>query len=130
MSGPVTSRSGAILATILVAGAMAVVLAVTTSPVFDLDRHAVPKELVLHLTALLGLAVMLPRWRSLDAGVVESLLGAYLAWSAVSALFATNHWLAFRGWGSFSGFVVLVMARSAARGYRWAIVVGLALAAW
>jgi len=131
MSGPVSSRSGAILAAILVAGAMGVVLVVTTSPVFDLDRHAVPKELVLHLTALLGLAVMLPRWKRLDAGVVESLLGLYVAWSAVSAVFATNHWLAFRSFGiSFSGFIVLVMARSARReGYGWVIVVGLAFAA-
>jgi len=115
----------------LVAGALGVVLAVTTSPVFDLDRHAVPKELVLHLTALFGLAVMLPGWRRLDAGVVECLLGLYVAWSGVSALFATNHWLAFRAFGiSFSGFVVFQMARSARRdGFGWAVVVGLALAA-
>jgi len=115
----------------LVAGALGVVLAVATSPVFDLDRHAVPKELVLHLTALFGLAVMLPGWRRLDAGVVECLLGLYVAWSGVSALFATNHWLAFRAFGiSFSGFVVFQMARSARRdGFGWAVVVGLALAA-
>ena len=131
MSGPVTTRSGAILAALLVAGALGVVLAVTASPVFDLDRHAVPKELALHLAALLGLAVMLPGWRRLDTGVVESLLGLFVVWSGVSAIFATNHWLAFRAFGiSFSGLVVFLMARLARReGYGWAVVVGLALAA-
>ncbi|HKP28367.1 MAG TPA: O-antigen ligase family protein [Gemmatimonadales bacterium] len=131
MSGPATTRSGVILTALLVAGALAVVLVVTTSPVFDLDRHAVPKELVLHATALLGLAVMLPGWRKLDAGVVETLLGLYVVWSGVSALFATNHWLAFRSFGiSFSGLVVFQMARAARRdGLGWAVVVGLALAA-
>jgi len=116
MSGPATTRSGVILTALLVAGALAVVLVVTTSPVFDLDRHAVPKELVLHLTALLGLSVMLPGWRKLDAGVAETLLGLYVVWSGVSALFATNHWLAFRSFGiSFSGFVIFQMARAARR---------------
>ena len=131
MSGPATTRQGVQLTALLVAGALAVVLAVTSSPVFDLDRHAVPKELVLHTTALLGLAVMLPGWRRLDAGVVETMLGLYVAWSGVSALFATNHWLALRAFGlSFSGFVVFQMARSARRdGLGWAVVVGLALAA-
>lgn len=131
MSGPATTRSGVLLTALLVAGALSVVLAVTASPVFDLDRHAVPKELVLHTTALLGLAVLLPGWRRLDAGVVETLLGLYVAWSAVSLLFATNHWLALRAFGiSFSGFVVFQMARGARRaGLGWALVVGLALAA-
>ncbi len=131
MSGPATSRSGFFLTLTLVMGALAVVLAVTTSPIFDLDRHAVPKELALHLTALLGLAVLLPRWRRLDTSVLESLLGVYVLWSAVSAAFATNHWLGFRAWGiSYSGFVVFLMARVARReGYGWTVVVGLALAA-
>lgn len=131
MSGPATTRRGVLLTALLLAGALAVVLVVTTSPVFDLDRHAVPKELVLHATALLGLAVMLPGWRRLDAGVIETLLGLYVVWSGISTLFATNHWLAFRAFGiSFSGFVVFQMARAARRdGLGWAVVVGLALAA-
>ena len=131
MSGPATTRSGVLLTGLLLAGALAVVLVVTTSPVFDLDRHAVPKELALHVTALLGLAVMLPGWRKLDAGVVETLLALYVAWSALSSLFATNHWLAFRAFGvSFSGLVIFQMARAARReGFGWAVVVGLALAA-
>ena len=131
MSGPAATRSGAALTALLALGALAVVLAVTTSPVFDLDRHAVPKELILHVTALFGLAVMLPHWRRVDTGVVEWLLALYVAWSAVSAAFATNHWLALRSFGvTFSGFVVFFMARSARRdGFGWAVVVALAFAA-
>jgi O-antigen ligase len=74
---------------------------------------------------------MLPRWQRIDTGVVEWLLALYVAWSAVSAVFATNHWLAFRSFGiSFSGFVIFLMARSASRdGVGWAVVVALAFAA-
>src|SRR5688572_9621316 len=84
MSGPATTRRGVLLTALLLAGALAVVLVLTTSPVFDLVRHAVPKELVLHATALLGLAVMLPGWRRLDAWVIETLLGLYVVWSRIS----------------------------------------------
>jgi len=111
-------------------GALATVLGLVHSALFDLERHQVPKELALQLTALLGLAVLLPRWRSIEGGVVELLLGGFLAWSALSALFATNHWLAFRSWGvSFASLVVYLMARAAAReGRGRAVAAGLALA--
>ena len=47
---------------ILQAGAIAVVLVVTTLNVFELDRFFVPKELVLHVTAVLaGLLAMRAR---------------------------------------------------------------------
>jgi hypothetical protein len=127
--GATTWRSTA-LALVLVLGMLAAVLALTGSEIFDLDRHAVPKELALHLTALIGLVVLLPGMRRLEAGVVATLLGLYVCWSAFSALFATNHWLAFRSWGiSFAGLVVFVMARRANDGGRGRIVLGgLALA--
>ena len=123
--------TGLALAVILCAGALAVVLVATPSPIFDLDRHAVPKELVLHLTALAGLILLLPGWRWVEAGMVEWLLALYLGWSALSGLFAENYWLVFRAWGvSFAGLVVFLMARNAKRaGYgRW-VLVGLATAA-
>jgi O-antigen ligase len=48
--------------------------------------------------------------------MVDLLLVAWVAWSAVTALLATNHWLALRGWAiSFSGAVVYAAARAAAR---------------
>lgn len=117
MSSPAAAPwRGRILALILGSAALAVVLAVMSSPIFDLDRHAVPKELVLHVTAWLGLVILVPRWRWLEAGMVEWLLGLYVAWSAVSALLAANHWIAFRAWGvSFAGLVVYEMARAARR---------------
>ena len=119
------------LAGLLGVGALGVVLALVQSDLFDLDRHAAAKELALHLTALLGLVVLLPRWRRVTAGAVEVLLAAFLAWSAVTALLATNHWLAFRSWSlTFSGVVIFLMAREAARQGRGRMVAaGLAFAA-
>ena len=119
------------LAGLLSLGALGVVLALVQSELFDLDRHAAAKELALHLTALLGLILLLPRWRRIEAGAVDVLLAAFLTWSAVTALLATNHWLAFRSWSvTFSGFVIYLMAREAARHGRGRMVAtGLAFAA-
>jgi len=110
------TRRGVALALLLGLGALGVVLALQVSDLFDLDRHALPKELALHLTAVLCLAVLLPRWGRIRLGVVDLLLVAWVGWSAISALLATNHWLALRAWGiSFSGVVVFLAARAAAR---------------
>lgn len=107
---------GLALALLLALGAGGVVLALMHSRLFDLERHTVPKELALHLTALLGLVVLLPRWREVRPTAVDALMVAWVWWSAVSALLATNHWLALRAWGvTFSGAVVYAMARWAAR---------------
>ena len=43
-------------------GAIAIVLVASTLTVFDLDRFIVPKELVLHITAVL--AALFAYWRS------------------------------------------------------------------
>jgi O-antigen ligase len=81
---------------ILQTGAIAVILAVTTFHVFELDRFFVPKELVLHLAAALaGLLAIRALWR-MSVTRVDLLLAGYLALSALSALFATNRWLAIR----------------------------------
>lgn len=121
---------GGVLAALLGLGALGTALALVHSALFDLDRHSVPKELALHLTALLGLLVLLPRWRRVEAGIVEVLLAGWLGWSALAALFASNHWLAVRSWGvSFAGLVVYLMARTAAReGRARMVAAGLALA--
>jgi len=128
---PRQRRRASGLAGLLGVGALGVVLALVQSDLFDLDRHAAAKELALHLTALLGLVVLLPRWRRVEAGAVELMLAAFLTWSAVTALLATNHWLAFRSWSvTFSGFVIFLMAREAARQGRGRMVAaGLAFAA-
>src|SRR5258705_9523533 len=81
---------------VLQIGAIAVILAVTTFHAFELDRFFVPKELVLHLAAVLaGLFVIGALWR-MSITRVDLLLAGYLALSALSALLATNRWLAFR----------------------------------
>jgi O-antigen ligase len=81
---------------VLQTGAIAVILAVTTFHAFELDRFFVPKELVLHLAAALaGLMVMHALWR-MNVTRVDLLLAGYLALTALSALMATNRWLAFR----------------------------------
>jgi len=120
-----------ILAGLLVVGAFAVVLAGVTAPLFDLDRHAVPKELVLHLTALLALPMLAWSIRRIHLTVPEYLLVAWLCWSGVSAIFAENHWLAWRALGiSMSGAVIFWMARRAAdAGQDRLVLAGLATAA-
>lgn len=98
---------------ILQAGALAVVLAVSTLTLFDLDRFFVPKELVLHAAALLaGLFAMRAIGRA-PFTRVDLLLAGYLAWSALSALFATNRWLGMRALAiSASGVLVFWTARA------------------
>lgn len=123
---PRLSFVGWILALLLALGALGVVLAGIRSPLFDLDRYQVPKELVLHATALLLLLFLLPSWRRVQLGIVDVLLAAALAWAALSALLANNHWLALRGFGlSFSAFVVYLAARRLARGGRGMLVVAI-----
>src|SRR5437588_6677553 len=81
---------------VLQIGAIAVILAVTTFHAFELDRFFVPKELVLHLAAALaGLVTIGALWR-MNVTRVDLLLAGYLALSALSALPATNRWLAMR----------------------------------
>jgi O-antigen ligase len=97
---------------VLQAGAIAVVLAASTYTLFDLDRFLVPKELVLHVTALLaGLFAI----RRLRAGSNDRLLLGFLALSAVSALFATNHWLGLRALTLSASAILIFFAARAAR---------------
>ncbi|HEU4886593.1 MAG TPA: O-antigen ligase family protein [Thermoanaerobaculia bacterium] len=94
-------------------GAVAIVAAVATLHVFELDRFFVPKELVLHLTALIAgyAAVRVSMTR------VDRLLALFLLVSAVSALFATNPWLAVRAVAvSVSGVVLFWIARALREG--------------
>jgi len=92
---------------VLQLGAIAVVLAVTTDRAFDLDRFFVPKELVLHLTALLAGLLAFAAIRRAGVARADRLLAAYVGLSAVSALFATNHWLGFRALAVSASSVLL-----------------------
>jgi O-antigen ligase len=112
------SAAGRWIALLLAVGACAVVLAATPYDGFDLDRHAVPKELALHLTALLaGAAAWFTRRRAGAPALarLDQYLALYLAWCTASFLFTTNHWLGFRGLAlSASGLVCYWAARQAA----------------
>ena len=77
-------------------GAFAVVLAALPYKLFDLDRFFVPKELALILAATIVSVVLLARARALSLSRTDQLLALWLTFSAASALFATNWWLAER----------------------------------
>lgn len=84
-------------------GAVACVLVVTTLHAFELDRFFVPKELVLHATALF--AGLLVARASRDR--VDVFLTLFLLVSAASGLFAQNPWLAMRAFAISASSVVL-----------------------
>src|SRR5947207_513643 len=89
---------------VIVIGAIAAVLVAVPWTVFDLDRFLVPKELVLHLTALIAGALTLRRMRA------DRLLIAFLVLSALSAVLAQNKWLGFRALAISASSVVLFWA--------------------
>lgn len=101
---------------ILQAGAVAVVVAAAPFKAFDLDRFFVPKELVLHVVALAATLLCLARARRLALGRADQLIGLFLAVSVLSALFATNWWLAGRAVAvSLSSAAIFWSARSVSR---------------
>jgi O-antigen ligase len=97
-------------------GAVGVVLAALPYRTFELDRYFVPKELVLHSVAVVVALVGLVRMRRLELARIDEALLLFLGLGLVSALFATNHWLAIRALAiSLSGAALFWMARSVAR---------------
>jgi O-antigen ligase len=110
-------------------GGVAVVLAAAPFKAFELDRFFVPKELVLHVTAMLASLALVGRVRRLELTRVDMLLLLYLGLSVVSALLASNWWLAGRAFAiSLSGAAVFWAARVAARVGRGGLLSALALA--
>lgn len=93
-------------------GAVAVVLAASTYKVFELDRYFVPKELALHLSALVAGLLAVGTFRRAAFTRVDLLLLAYLLLGALSALSAANPWLAARALAvSASGVAIFWAAR-------------------
>src|SRR6476469_3001565 len=115
---------------VLIVGALAVVLLSVPYKAFDLDRFFVPKETALHATAAISGLIVLARRRSPALSRIDTLLVAFLALSAVSALFAENWWLATRALAiTASGLTVFWVARTlSASGYERALLPGLAAA--
>ncbi|HEY7612666.1 MAG TPA: O-antigen ligase family protein [Gemmatimonadales bacterium] len=101
---------------VLQAGAVLVVLAALPYHRFSLDRYTFIKELVLLSAALAAGILSLLAARRLAVFMVDTLIAAYLALSLLSALFATNGWLALRGVGvSLAGAALFWSARAIAR---------------
>lgn len=99
-------------AILLQIGVVAVIVAVVPYKLFELDRYFVPKELVLHIAALFIVVVLAARRRTISIDLADALLALFLAWSAASALFATNHWAAQRALGlSVSSVLIFWGAR-------------------
>jgi O-antigen ligase len=98
--------------------------------VFELDRYFIPKELVTNSAALLVALIVLTGNRVHRLDTVDALIVAFLIWSSVSALFASNHWIAQRSLGlSFSGAIIFWGARRASEGGMHRTLLGAAAAA-
>ena len=97
-------------------GAIGVVIAALPFKAFDLDRFFVPKELVLHVAAATAALLCVLRARRWPLARVDQLLAWFLGLGVLSALFATNWWLAQRAVAiSLSGAACFWVARSLAR---------------
>ena len=90
------SRLTHLILLILAAGALAVILTVLPYRSFELDRFFIPKETVLHFTALLAGLVACIRLRQLRLAAADDVLLVFLLLSLISGVLATNGWLAFR----------------------------------
>lgn len=111
-------------------GSIAGVLVASTYRVFDLDRFLIPKELALHVTALLAGVLALRALRRTTMTSVDRLLLVYLLLSALSAAAATNRWLGLRALAiSVSAIVLFWVARALREaGLGRALLAGLAIA--
>jgi hypothetical protein len=77
-------------------GLIVVVLIALPYKTFDLDRFFVPKELVLHVTAVGAALLCLGGRRRLALTRADQFLAGFLILSLISAVFAQNWWLAGR----------------------------------
>src|SRR5688572_19749524 len=137
LRAPVTSyaepmgppRSTVLMLRVLRVGLILAALAVVTWKQYELDRFFVPKELVLHVTALCAGLLALRAFRRLPFTRVDVLLAIFLLLSALSAIFATNGWLALRALPvSASGIVIFLAARSLRQNeLGWPLLVTLAI---
>lgn len=128
---PVDARPAQVLALrILQVAAVAVVVLAASYRVFELDRFFVPKELTLHLAAVLAGVLCLGAARRAQVSRVDVLLGGFLLLGAASAALAQNPWAAVRALGvSASGIVLFWAARSLGRaGLQRPLLVALAIA--
>ncbi len=128
---PVAPRSIRASLAILQVGAIAIVLAALPYQIFQLDRYTITKELVLCLAALGAALCCVAAAKRLTVFMVDALLVGFLGLSLLSALLATNGWLAFRALGvSVAGAAIFWSARTVSRaeqGHRLLIVLAAAI---
>ena len=106
------SRAERLAALLLIVGAFAVVLIVVPFRAFELDRFFLPKEMLLHATALVVALLVIPGRKEWTWSRLDLFLVGYLLLSVVSASFAPNYWLALRAVGiTWSGLVLYWCAR-------------------
>jgi O-antigen ligase len=96
MAAPTADRRERVALLLLQIGAVAVVLAALPYKTFDLDRFFVPKEMILHVTAIGAALLCLTGRRRLSMTRADVLLVAFLLLSAAAAVVAQNWWLAGR----------------------------------
>ncbi|MDE3151972.1 MAG: O-antigen ligase family protein [Gemmatimonadota bacterium] len=102
---------------VLAAGALGVGLLSAPYKSFDLDRFFVPKELVLHVAAMVAAAPLLVRRGRMGFAGMDALFAIFLGLSVVSGVFATNHWLAARALAvTWSSLLVFWSATAVASG--------------
>lgn len=77
-------------------GLLVVVLIAVPYKTFDLDRFFVPKELVLHVTAVGAALLCLDRRRRVSYSGADACIAGFLILSFISLVFAQNWWLAGR----------------------------------
>ena len=105
-----------IIRLVIQAGVILVVIVAFPYKMFELDRYFVPKELVLNSAAFIIALALTARRRSLSFDLIDGLLALFLLWSAASAIFATNHWVAQRSLAvSISGAIIFWGARAVAQ---------------
>ena len=110
---PQPERNDRIALRLLQLGAAAVVLMATTYKSFELDRFFIPKELVLHATALSAGFFALRGVKRVQFSRVDMLLLGYLALCLLSVVTATNVWLGIRAFTiSASAIAIFWTARS------------------
>ena len=115
---------------LLALGALTVVLLALPYKMFELDRFFVPKELGLHLAALLAALCCVVNVRTFELDRADTFLAAFVGLSAVSAVFATNHGLSTRALAvTVTGAAVFWAARAVAgAGYGRPLVIAMVVA--
>jgi O-antigen ligase len=94
--GPTTGRRERLALHLVQLGLILIVLIALPYKTFDLDRFFVPKELVLHATAVLATLLCLAGRRRLQLSFADLCLVGFLALSLVSSVLAQNWWLSGR----------------------------------